>query len=135
METMAARVRLPGTGDTLRRMATMIVHGHDTRGYENPLNSGIRSAMDELERLRLCLNLNTSIMLAENTDVQCRNRRAQSHRCDRHPRSARLFTSTLKGVMTGNYGTIFRSIETIAGRLGFEGRRDRDSLNIAPPAR
>jgi len=68
MTEMAARHRLTGAGDKLRELAGYVIRTRDTRTHENPLNYRIRSAIDELARQRLCLDLPTAIHLAENSD-------------------------------------------------------------------
>jgi hypothetical protein len=133
METMAARLRLPGAGDRLHRMATQIVYNHNTRDFENPLNSGIRSAMDELEDLRLCLDLQAVIHLAENTDSNAEIG-ALGHIGAIGTRDALDYLLKRLKSADDNYSTIFRGIETIAGRLGLKIVETEAGLEVASPA-
>lgn len=119
MTSMAARNRLSGAGERLRKLSIQVILEHDTKGYNNPLNQGIRSAVDELVRQRLFLDLATIIRLAENTDCNAEIG-ALAHIEAIGTREALDYLLERSRRRDDNYSTTFRGIEAISSRLGLK---------------
>lgn len=129
MTTLAARNRLAGAGERLRDLAVRIIHTHDTKGYDNPFNSGIRAALDELARQRLYLDLPTAISLAENTDSDAEIG-ALSHIGAIGTREALDYLLERSRRVDDNYSTVFEGIETISSRLGLKVLKGNGGLEL-----
>lgn len=133
MTTLAARNRLPGAGERLYELAVRIIQAHDTKGYANPFNDRISSALDELTRHRLYLDLPTAIHLAESTDSNAEIS-ALRHIGSICTREALDYLLNRSHCDNDNYSTIFRGIEVVSSRLGLKVLEGEDGLRIVLPS-
>ncbi|MES1244722.1 MAG: NACHT domain-containing protein [Acidobacteriota bacterium] len=72
IETTASSMGITDATQSLHALVTCIIQRNPIGDYENPLNSPIRSAVDELRRRRHLLDLPLAIQLAENSSSNAR---------------------------------------------------------------
>jgi hypothetical protein len=129
MTEMAARHRLAGAGDRLRELAGDVIRTKDTRTHENPLNYRIRSAIDELARQRLYLDLPTAIHLAENSDSNA-ELGAIYHIGAIGTQAALEYLLERSRRDDDNYSSVFQAVESISSKLGLKVLEDDKGLRL-----
>lgn len=131
MTELAARYRLTGAGERLRELASDIIRTRDTKTYENPLNNRIRSAIDELARQRLFLDLPTVIHLAEKSDSNA-EMGALYHIGAIGTHAALDYLLERSRHDTSNYSIVFQAIESISSKLGLKVIEYDKGLRLVP---
>lgn len=131
MTEMAARHRLTGAGERLRELASHVIRTKDTKTHENPLNNRIRSAIDELARQRLYLDLPTAIHLAENSDSNA-ELGALNHIGAIGTQAALDYLLGRSRSDGDNYSTIFQAVESISSKLSLKVLEDDKGLRVVP---
>jgi hypothetical protein len=134
MTEMAARHHVAGAGEKLRTLASNVIQTRDTRTYANPLNLRIRSAIDELARQRLYLDLLTAIHLAENSDSNA-EMGAIYHIGAIGSSVALDYLLERSRRDSSNYSIIFQAVESISSKLGLKVLEHDEGLSVVPASR
>ena len=130
LETDACRARIPGAGESLRRMATDIALTEDLSGKDNKIYSALRNALQQLEKHRLLIPLAAAIRMTGVVEP-IERQTTLSHVAAMGTREALDYLLTWSGRPGYQKSVVLHGIEQTAARLGLKIVRQGKALAVA----